>query len=483
MAATTGSPLPVGISENLALFTRPPVDCGISKIEFAEYAPSGSLSDFSAVDFLINDSNVEYISLSQSRLYLKTQITKIDGTHLTSSDKVGLVNIPLHSFWRQVEVTLQETVVTNGVSTNYPYKCYFDILTSFGSGAKATQLEAALYVKDTAGAMDVTDPAGVNQGLKARAHYTALSAIVDMEGPLMFDMAQQERLIPNNIKIRIKLYPTLDSFRLMTNRPGVYKTNLISAVLKVCKVTVTPEIVLAHSYALQKSPALYPHIKSDVKTCTLSSGLSEWSTDDLFAGEVPQRLIVGLLDMRAYSGDSQFNPFNFQNFQTNYLSFTVSGVSLPGQPFQPDYPNNYVTAYLSLFTGRDIYNKDKDNDIKRREFPFGYTVYMFDIDGNSSCEYIKRPKYGHTRLSIRFGTPLPHAVTVVCYGTFGATLLIDKVRNISYENEKGIYALNYRTFDATAPLPGDESPLQLTDGEIARIKRKRAKRASRASGQ
>ena len=51
----------------------------------------------------------------------------------------------------------------------------------------------------------------------------------------------------------------------------------------------------------------------------------------------------------------------------------MDGQSLPGEPYQLDYKNNqYMTAYLSLFTGLGYYHSSFGNEISRDEFKAGY---------------------------------------------------------------------------------------------------------------
>ena len=450
------SSIPEGHVQSLALFERKPVDAGISKISYLDCLPTGEITHHSAINFFINDTIEEYFDLAKTRLYIRVKITLMNGDPITEDDNVGLINIPLHAFWSNVEVTLQNTLITTGVSTHYPYKCYYDIITSFEEDPKETQLQSVLFQKDTPFAMDDcrTGALGKNLGLKDRAAFTAGSKEVDLEGPLFIDLAQQDRLIINNIRFRLKLYQTTDEFRLMTCTHGKYKTTITQAILKLCKVEVTPDLILGHNAALLKTPALYPHKRSVMKEVTINAGLSRYQTDDLFSGQVPDRLIIGFVNLDAVSGSTELNPFNFQNYNLSHLSFQVNGTGVPLESFEPDYPNNlYVQPYVSLFTGKNIFNVNEGNDIERLDYPGGYTIYIFDIAGHRGKEYVTKPQYGHTRLSVRFNTGVPHAVIGMCYATFNSTITIDKMRNVAYENMRELYAKTPKTFTNPSGAP------------------------------
>ena len=61
------------------------------------------------------------------------------------------------------------------------------------------------------------------------------------------------------------------------------------------------------------------------------------------------------------------NPFNFKNFNINYLCLYIGGVQVPSKPLQPDFKisNMYVDAYHTLFSGTGIHYLNGGNSISR----------------------------------------------------------------------------------------------------------------------
>ncbi len=118
------------------------------------------MADYSSsYEFVINNAGYEFIDLSKLRLYVKCHIERTDGSALTKDDKGTLTNLPLQSFWRQVDVYFQNRLVsTSGMI--YPYKAMLDVLLNYGSEAKKTQFQSQLFIKDTHDAIDATDPVG-----------------------------------------------------------------------------------------------------------------------------------------------------------------------------------------------------------------------------------------------------------------------------------------------------------------------------------
>ena len=172
-------------------------------------------------------------------------------------------------------------------------------------------------------------------------------------------------------------------------------------------------------------------MKSDVRTFNIQPGSFSWGMDDIFQGQIPSRVVVGLVSSRAYSGTYHKNPYNFQHYNCNFIGLYADGQSVPGEPFQCDYKNDhYISSYLSLFSGIGKYNINEGNYISRENYPKGYCLYVFDISGSRRKDILDLTKCRHTRLNIRFEKSPTETVTVVVYSCFPSIFQIDESRNI-----------------------------------------------------
>jgi len=75
------------------------------------------------------------------------------GNNLVEDNTVAPVNLLLHSLFSQVDVSLNSTLISNSTNT-YPYPAMLEMLLSYGSDAKASQLTSEMYYKDDAGRID-----------------------------------------------------------------------------------------------------------------------------------------------------------------------------------------------------------------------------------------------------------------------------------------------------------------------------------------
>ena len=416
----------------LDLFSVPPTQTSIEQASLVEYHPVSSLSDGAPIEFDISASGEDYIDLANSQLYVRMKITKADGSPIAQDEKVGPINNILHSLFSQVDILLNGTQITDSSNT-YAYRAYIEDVLSYGGEAKKSHLTCSLYYKDEAGKMDNNDPsvADANSGLVTRSAYTAGGREVDMVGRLHADIFFQSRYMLNEVNLKIKLTRSKDSFCLMTNEAEHYKIKIVSAVMRIRKVKISPSVYLAHAKVLETAMAKYPIKRVICKTFTVPTGHLDFIQEKLFSGQLPTRLIIGCVNNRAFNGDYKTNPFNFQHFSATEVSLYLDGQQTAIKPLVMDYTNNlYVNAYMGMYTGSNQVNEDEGNHITRNDFANGYALYVFDLTPDlSECDSFNLTRSGGVRLAMKFGAALTGTITVVAFAEFENVIEIDKQKH------------------------------------------------------
>ena len=422
-------------NSELDLFSVPPTQTSIECGSWIEYHPVSTITAGTPIEFEITGSGEDYIDFANTFLYVRVKITKTNGDDLAGTDIVAPVNLFLHSLFSQVDIALNGTQITASTNT-YPYRAIIETLLSYGSDAKESQLTSALFCKDTAGQMDRYTQEGENKnsGLVERAKFTNESKIVDMMGRIHADIFFQERYVLNEVNAKIKLNRSKDNFCLMHN--GVFKVNIVGASMYVRKVKLLPTVFLAHAKALETSNAKYPIRRVVCKTFSIPRGFSDVSHEKLFSGQLPARIVIGLVSNDAFNGTRGKNPFNFQHF-----GLTEMGIYMDGQqgqsikPLKTNYEEGqYVQAYLSLFSGTGKINRDDGNFINRSDFANGYALYAFDLSPDlAEDDHFNLSRDGSVRITLKFAAALTETVTVVVYGEFENVLEIDRNRNIIFD--------------------------------------------------
>ena len=111
----------------LDLFSIPPTQTSISKGQWIECHPLSNIIDTGPIEFNVSGSGDEYLDLARTQLYVKAKITKANGNKLDPDTEVGPVNLFLHSLFSQVDVSLNERLISPSTNT-YPYRAMFEAL-------------------------------------------------------------------------------------------------------------------------------------------------------------------------------------------------------------------------------------------------------------------------------------------------------------------------------------------------------------------
>ena len=280
----------------LDLFSVPLTHTSMESANWIEYHPLTSVTEGSPIEFEISGTGEDYIDFGNSLLYVKAKIIRSNGQDLADDSNAGPVNLFLHSLFSQVDIELNGTLITSSTNT-YPYRAMLETLLSYGEDAKKTQLTSALFYKDLAGQMDTTalgvNAPDKNDGLVKRSYHTRGSRAVDMIGRLHADIFFQDRYMLNEVNVKIKLVRSRDVFCVMSSL--ACKVKILNAMLLVRKVKLSPSVFLAHAKALETGTAKYPIRRVVCKSITVPNGFRDISHEKLFSGQLPTRIVVGLV--------------------------------------------------------------------------------------------------------------------------------------------------------------------------------------------
>ena len=211
----------------------PPTQTSIDDGRWVEHQPLTSLDSGGPIEFMLPGTGDAYLDLANTYLLIRANGVRGDGTDLAADTQVAPVNNWLHSLFSQVDVYINDTLVTASSNT-YPFRAYVETLLSYGAEAKKTQLTSQLWYKDTAGHMDATLENGGNAGLTERRKYIAGSRVVEMMGRLHVDLYLQDRFLLNGVSVKIRLVRSKHTFSLMAD--GVnpdFKVQIVDAKKKL----------------------------------------------------------------------------------------------------------------------------------------------------------------------------------------------------------------------------------------------------------
>ena len=417
----------------LDLFTLPKTQTTIAKQQWYEYRPVNS-SDYTNTpcDFIIPGNSVDVIDLSRSYLYLHLKVVKQDGSDVGADDKVGIVNNILHSMWSQVDVFLNQQLISSS-TRDYQYKSYIDTVLFNDKSTKETRLQTSGFYKDS-GDIESTDVlTGTNLGLTEIYSLVSASRGAYFYGPLLADITQVDRYILGGVDVHLRLWPSNQKFNLVKPATivGDFKIKILDIAYHVCKLNLTPDFLLGQDTMLKKHNALYPYKRSRIQTFAIPTGSYVFIETNLFQFERCQQVIVGFLKSEAYQGSYTKKPFNFVDATLSEIALFVDDIACPFSPIQCNFSKReYAELYYNMFSNIGIDKEDKGNFIDYEDFRNGYTLMCFDISGGYSRDTLSIIKPATLRIEARFKDALTEPLTAVVYGRFNDVFQIDSVRNI-----------------------------------------------------
>ena len=324
------------LADDIHLFQTPPTQSSITSVNYVDIRPVNPLIDGSPVEFVIPNNSSQYVDLKGTKLHVKAKVTREDGSNLVidlddSNDNVAPVTGWLHAMWEHVETKLNQQNISSSVQY-YPYKAHIKALLNFPPEVHDSRLKTNFFYTDRPGFLnapymdDGNTVNGNNRGLNERYLEVAGSSVVEMQGRLFEDIMDCERLIPNMIEIKIKLFPSKHGFQLISSENDAkYKVKLLDAYLRVPMKTLSPSILTTYEETLKTKNAIFPFEENQIKAYTIPAGQQAFSVDDAFQGSVPTRLICFMVKSAAVNGSYNMNPFNYNHFnKVFFLMFLIS---------------------------------------------------------------------------------------------------------------------------------------------------------------
>ncbi|XP_028646145.1 uncharacterized protein F54H12.2-like [Erpetoichthys calabaricus] len=396
------------VKSELDLFTVPYTQTGIEKSIYVEVLPLSALSEVAPLEFLIPGNGEDYLDLNNTLLHVRCKIVTADGTNPAPVAKVAFVNYPIAGLFSQVDVILGDHLISQS-SSLYPYSAIFKGLLNYSNEALNSQFAEDLFYKDTANEHENTALDGPNEGFKKGNGYTAQGKTVELLRHIHSDLFFQEKLIQNGVDVRIKMVQSKNEFCLMPGDAECYKVNILSANLFVKKVKVSAAVKLGHAHALTSSNAKYPVERVNMKVLSMPAGIRVCTQENLFLGQLPKYVVIGMVDNDAFLRDYARKPFNFKDNNVEFLALYLDGEQIPTKPFQPNFANDNTTREyynLVLSSGKNL--KDLPLAISCTDFSRGYTLFAFDLTPDQECgDYFSLMKTGNMRFEVCFRQPFP----------------------------------------------------------------------------
>ena len=105
--------------------------------EFDEYLPVNSIQPGAPIEFLIKSADNLDQELDKSGFIVTAKITKAIGNDMDANVQTELVNLMLHSMFRKISATLNDTPASDP-NPLYPYRGFIEIILNYSKETQKT---------------------------------------------------------------------------------------------------------------------------------------------------------------------------------------------------------------------------------------------------------------------------------------------------------------------------------------------------------
>lgn len=449
MAAVSAVPEPtkIAILPNYELFEARTICNQTLNGHTESIYPQAGISDnvTGPITFTIKGTS-DFIDFNKTFLYIRGKFKgsvkdPADGTKTidimdNSNPHFSYVNLFPHALFKSVGASINTTSIASN-TPNYQYIADFQTRLNSNKATLDTYMRTAGWCKDE-GEVDSIDPAKNDAHRIRFDRITAKKELfftIDLATPLL----QLNKFLISECDVEIMLRKNDNpKFYMMHDAAGHIDFEITEAILKVRKVTPTPEVISAvQQYLTDVKPLTYVLDDPRIIITSVQKGETFIHREYATLGHHPKRILVAMVETEAYNGHPEKNPFNYQHFNVGKITLTKNGLEYPTPPITPDFENgNYVEAYRHFLSSIQADKSPFVPDITPEEFANGSFLISWDMSpdqygGDDPQMLVNRT--ANIKLSIEFRRPLPKPITLIFYYQLESRLTINQFRQITHE--------------------------------------------------
>lgn len=414
--------------DSTLLFEPAKIEQSLVKSQLIEHKPiSAVTSEESQVKFYIPGTSDSFIDLSMSQLRIVMKIVKDDGSDLADDDVVSTVQLPIASMFNQIDMEINGKSVSSSTKL-YAYRAMME--TVMESGRDECWMTPAGYHFSDEGDTKV-DPAFFT----AFAPRYAKSAQVEIQGPLFLDLFTQNKLIPPQCAIMLRMTRASNEFSLYA-KDDVKKYRIkikdMSLILTHCELQ--PEYRLGIERSVMTKLMQFPMKQIEMRSYMIGKGSYTHTEHYAYMGRVPRRVVFGMVRDVNASGSIVTDPFLFEHFNLSHIEVLLNGVTYPSHSVIIDMSNppwsaagTYAETMQSLGklsgaeTGLSITKWASNKFLIATDFHLA-------MGADSDC--LVRNEKGQLSISLQFSQPIADQVQLVLYIEMNGVMQMDATRNI-----------------------------------------------------
>ena len=448
----------------IEMFETPPTDLSMSARRWVKINPFNT--GINPVSFQI-DPQDDFLDLSESEFEVNIVLKKDTAgtvTNLLATDLMGIVNNFANSLFKQINVRLNSTLISPQTDT-YHYKAFLETILNYDRDDGETILVPAgwknfLAIPDD-GDGDEFDANKINlahasfkalsddykNAIYLRNHFVGGKKVTLRFKPFLEVFNLSKLLVPG-VQIQMELYfndPSVWGMRWDGAATLILPEANVDLRFFLCQVKVNPSIyreIMADMKGTPTRPgksAVYPIVRSEIRTYSHPTDDRHFECNNPFQGQVPNRLIVGMVKQSAFNGSIGDNPFTFKKFNLSSIKQTINGEEYPYERLELKHDGNDQDwrGYQRFLRATGCLCRGKGNMVREQDWGHDkhFNIFVFDNTANGCPDspVLNPKKTGEVRVVIEFGANPGSNLTVPLYDEFENLMEINGAGVVTYD--------------------------------------------------
>ena len=444
------------INTAIDIFNTPKTDVAYNGYRMVEMSPT--TTSITPMEFVV-PALTDYVDLGRSYFQLKLRLKNTDNTNVVAASN-HIVNNLAHSIIKYISMRLNGVLISPQTDT-YPYKAFFETLLNYNRDEGETILapQGWMNVFDVPARLEVTD-AG-DDTLKVTGHSdaqkvnralleTATGDYVGKTHWLVFkphlEVFHTGKVLVPNTEIKIQFHfndPDFWTYGRNLGQTTNKKLRLLPEDIEIkfilCQLRLNQAVYKGLAFERANKPAVvYPVVRSEIRTYTFQGTTDNWEETNIFQGRIPDRMIVGLLDAKAFNGDKDYYPFAFQKFGLESIKQIVRGEEYPYETLQLNGTNSTrdKLGFFRFVLASGARKKSVPTMLQPSDWgqSKNCTLFMFDnvASGDADSRMLNPRQSGDLQLKIKFNTAPGKVITVLIFGEFENLMEVDRFGAVLY---------------------------------------------------
>lgn len=415
------------------IFKVPATQLSVDRDVETEHRPLSTITSDSPITFQIITAEDEYLLLSESKLHMTVKfrlkkIVKATGAEATLEandwNKIKTEKNFLHSLFRKIDITYNGKEISSGPAT-YSYRAFFENMIGYSKSGQKGYLQSSWFDDKTLSATS-TD---------------FKECVIDLIGKIHTDLTFQDRAIVGRAIIDVKLDPNKPDFYLRVSGTTLHRyevsVEFIHPTIFAHRAKTTAMLQDGHSEGFRGGgTAKYPITRVEVKPITIPAGSNNVNVDNCFVGQMPRRIIFGMVDEAAFNGSFDNDPYEFKHNNLEGLAAYIDGTQYPNVAYKPDFTKGLVArefdALYSVLNQNVNFPSFEMTLEKFKTNPLFAFNFSPDLSaGAGSDGHVSLIKRGAMRLQLKFKNDLPNTTILLIFAEFDNLIEVNEIREVT----------------------------------------------------